>query len=403
MKQLKLIRLPVICNSGGDLSKNWFIEFYARNPRTDKMERQRSYKGINKYHNYKGRMAAAEKMKQYWTDKLKAGWSPFVDSSVIYDDNLEYQTHIKNYRKIKSTNGTLRFYASKYLDSIKSEVDAKTISTYRSKLRLFDAWLEGERISHADISAINQGVLTNFMYFLINERKLSKVSVDNYRILIRSLFEYIRKNKDRKLLINPCFDLPVTKRINDSAAYPIYEDDITVFKDYIFKKDPQLWLVISFEYYCFLRPRKEIRLLKLSDIDFGRGMIHIREEIAKTNKRWVTIPKPFIQLMRETYQLHTYPRNLYVIGKKGIPGPDHVSINNLSNRFVKYRRELNMPEVYKLYSWKHTGNIRADKAGIPRQETQIQNGHTTIATTEGYMRNIGVIVSPNILNKFPQL
>jgi len=403
MKQHILIKLPVIFDSGGDLSKNWFIEFYARNPRTGKMERQRFYKEINKYHTLKERRAAAEKMRQYWTDKLKAGWSPFIDDTVIYDDNLEYQTYIKNYRKIKSTNGTLRFYASKYLDSIKNEVEGTTISTYRSKLRLFDAWLEGERINQVDISAINQAVLSKFMDFIINKRKLSKVSVDNYRILIRSLFEYIRKDKARKHLINPCFDLPGTKRVNDSAAYPIYEDDITTFKDYIFKKDPQLWLVISFEYYCFLRPRKEIRFLKLSDIDFGRGMIHVREEIAKTDKRWVTIPKTFMKLIRETYQLHIYPRNYYVIGKKGIPGPDHVSINNLSNRFVKYRKKLNMPEIYKLYSWKHTGNSRADKAGIPRQEIQVQNGHTTLATTEGYMRNIGVIQSTNILDKFPEL
>jgi len=402
-KQHELIRLPVIFDSGGDLSKNWFIEFYARNPRTSKMERQRIYKDINKYHTLKERRAAAEKMRQHWTDKLKAGWSPFVDNSIIYDDNLEYQTYIKNYKKVKSTNGTFRFYASKYLDAIKNEVDGTTISTYRSKLRLFDAWLEGKGINQADISAIDQRVVFDFITFIISERGLSKVSVDNYRILLRSMFDYVRKEKSRKHLLNPCFDLPGTKKVNDSAAYPIYEDDIPVFKEYIFKKDPQLWLVICFEYYCFLRPRKEIRFLKLSDIDFGRGMIHVREEIAKTDKRWVTIPKAFMKLMRETYNLHIYPRNFYVIGKKGIPGPDHVSINNLSNRFVRYRKKLNMPEIYKLYSWKHTGNIRADKAGIPRQETQVQNGHTTLATTEGYMRNIGVVESTNILNRFPTI
>jgi integrase len=403
MKQHELIRLPVIFDAGGNMSKNWFIEFYARNPRTGKMERQRIYKGINKYHSLKDRRAAAEKMQHHWIDKLKSGWSPFVDNSIIYDDNLEYQTYIKNYRKIKSTNGTFRYYSSKYLDSIKNKVEGTTISTYRSKLRLFDAWLEGKGINQVDISAINQVILTEFMTFIIEKRELSKVSVDNYRILLRSLFDYIRKEKNRKHFPNPCFDLPGTKKVNDSAAYPIYEDDICVFKNYIFKTDPQLWLVICFEYYCFLRPRKEIRLLKLSDIDFGRGMIHIRVENAKTTGRWVTIPKVFMKMMRETYNLHTYPRNLYVIGKEGKPGPDYVSINNLSNRFVRYRKELNMPEIYKLYSWKHTGNIRADKAGIPRQETQVQNGHTTLATTEKYMRNRGIVESFNILNNFPAL
>ncbi len=403
MKQHELIRLPVIFNAGGDISKNWCIEFYTRNPRTDKMERQRIYKGINKYHNYKERMAAAEKIRMYYIERLKAGWSPFIDNSIIYDDQLEYQTYIKNYKKIKSKNGTFRFYASKYLDSIRNRVEGTTITTYRSKLRLFDAWLEGEGISNVDVSVINQVILSKFVAFIIENRQLSKKSVNNYRVLLFAVFEFIRNEPTRKHMSNPCYQLPATKRVNDSAAYPIYEDDIPVFRNLIFKKDPQLWLVICFEYYCFLRPRKEIRLLKLSDIDFGRSIIHIQEENAKTKARWVTIPKPFMRLIRETYQLQTYPRNYYVIGKKGIPGPDHVSINNLSNRFVNFRRMLKMPEIYKLYSWKHTGNIQADNAGIPRRETQMQNGHTSIATTERYMRNRGVIDTPNIRDKFPEL
>jgi len=398
-----VVKLPKIYDAGGDVSKQWFIEFYIRNPRTDRLERQRMSKGINKYSTLKAKRKAAKKMCEYWEEKLKSGWTPYNDKSVIYDDNLEYQTLVKNYRKAKAQNGTLRYYASKYLDSIKENVESSTISTYRSKFRLFDAWLESKRINHVDVSAINQSIVAKFMDFIINDQKLSKVSVDNYRILLRSLFDFIRKEKNRKHLANPCFELPGTKRVNDSAAYPIHEYDIPVFKDSISKEDPQLWLVICFEYYCFLRPRKEVRFLKISDIDFGRGIIHVREENAKTLSRWVTIPKAFMKLMRETYQLHIYPRNYYVIGKKGVPGTDHVSINNLSNRFVRFRKKLKMPEIYKLYSWKHTGNIRADNAGIPRQETQMQNGHTTLATTERYMRNRGVIDSPNIQNKFPEI
>ncbi len=137
-------------------------------------------------------------------------------------------------------------------------------------------------------------------------------------------------------------------------------------------------MAICFEYYCFLRPRKEIRLLRISDIDFGRGMINVRFENAKTDGRWVNIPRQFLQLMREKYKLHTYPRHFYVIGKKGEPGTDCVSINNLSDRFVRFSRKLNMPETYKMYSWKHTGNIRADNAGIPTRETQFVHLQVTL-------------------------
>lgn len=400
-----LIRLPEIYDCGGKVSPQdkWLIIFSVRNPRTGKMVRIRKAQGINKYHTLKERRAAAEKMKKYWSEKLKAGWSPFNDSNIIYDDNLEFQTAVKNYRKLKSKNGTFRFYASKYLDSRKNEVESTTISTYRSKFRLFSAWLENRGLHEADISVVTQPLMCEFMYHIIEDEKLSKVSVDNYRILLETLFNFIRKDKERKLFPNPCFDLPGTKRINDSAAAPINEDDIPIFKETIIKKDPQLWLTICFEYYCFMRPRKEIRFLRIGDIDFGMGQIRIRYENAKTSERFVTIPKPFLRLIREFYKLHTYPRHFFVIGKKGVPGPDSVSINNLSNRFVRFRETLNMPDMYKLYSWKHTGVIRARNAGIPDREIQTQAGHTSIVTTERYMRKMMAVPSPILTEKIVEL
>lgn len=401
MQRTKMIKLPVVYDAGGDLSKKWFIEFYVRNPRTGRMERQRISKGINKFHTLKERKAAAEEMRQHWTEKLRAGWSPFTDESIIYDDNLQYQTFIKSYRVAKSRNGTFRFYASKYIDSIFNEVEETTISTYRSKLRLFDAWLEGEQMNDADISCITWNVMVKFFLFIIEERELSKVSVDNYRILLSAVFEFLRK--ERKLFPNPCIDLPGTKRINDSAAAPINEDDIPIFKKAILKHDPQLWLAICFEYYCYMRPRKEIRFLKIGDINFGLGQIKIRFENAKTKERFVNIPRPFLKLIRETYRLHTYPRHYFVIGKGGEPNPQGVSINNLSNRFVRIREKLNMPDEYKMYSWKHTGVIMASDAGVPDREIQDQAGHTTIVTTERYMRKKRASRMPNLVEKVPEI
>ena len=79
--------------------------------------------------------------------------------------------------------------------------------------------------------------MVKFFTFIIEERELSKVSVDNYRILLSAVFDYVRK--ERKQFPNPCIELPGTKRINDSAAEPIYEEDIPVFKETILKEDPQ--------------------------------------------------------------------------------------------------------------------------------------------------------------------
>jgi integrase len=398
-----LIRLPQIYDCGGRFSSgdDWFIEFYVRNPRNNKLVRFKKYKGINKYHSLNERRSAAEKMKQLWTNKLKAGWSPFIDDTIIYADNLEYQTFVKNYRTTKSKNGTFRYFASKYIDSIKSNIEHSTVITYRSKLRLFNEWLEGRGYIDVDVSVITRELVTEFMQLIIDELKRSKSTVDNYRILLDAVFNYIRK--ERKQFPNPCFDLPGTKRINDSAAYPIHESDIPVFKKEIVKRDPQLWLAVCFEYYCFLRPRKEIRLLKISDIDFARHTIIVRYENAKANQRIVTIPKIFMKELKEVYQLHTAPRSFFVIGRKGKPGSTHLCINELTDRFRTIRDDLNMPKEYKLYSWKHTGNIRADEARISRRALQEQNGHVSMVTTEIYMKNKKGTVSAEILEDFPEI
>lgn len=398
-----LIELPQIYDCGGKVSPTdkWLIIFKVRDPRTKKLERFRMAKGINKFHTYEERMAAAEKMKQYWADKLKAGWSPFTDENIIYDDNLEYQTFIKNYRKTVSKNGTFRYYASKYIDFRKNEIDPNTVITYRSKLRLFSAWLDGKGLNDADISCITQEILHEFMFFIIENRKLSKSSVDNYRIILEAVFDYVRK--ERKQFPNPCFDLPGTKRINDSAAYPIQESDIPKLKKEILKTDPQLWLAICFEYYCFLRPREEIRFLRIGDIDFGRSRVVVKYENAKKGQRIVTIPAVFMDVIRDTYKLQDYDRDYYVIGTEGVPGPKHVCINDLTDRFRKIRIALKMPKEYKLYSWKHTGNVRADDAGIPRNELQGQNGHVSMVTTEIYMRNKKGNTSKNIIDNFPPI
>lgn len=400
MNRQKLIRLPVIYDAGGDISKKWFIEYYVRNPRTGRMERQRSYRGINKFHNKKERLKAADKMKQYWTEKLRSGWSPFVDENVIYDDNLEYQTAIKNYRKMKARNGTFRFFASKYIDWKKPSLEDKSVSTYRSRLRIFDSWLEGRYLSDTDISCINHKIMVEFSDHIINVAKLSKSTVHNYQNLLKEVFDFVRK--DRKQFPNPCFELPGTRRVNDSAAYPIQEMDIPVLKAAIEKKDPQLLMACMFVYYCFIRPRKELRFLKIGDIDFGRSTVHIREENSKTGKRKVTIPRVFMKELREKYRLHNYPREYYVIGKNRKPGPEPVSYNNMSNRWVAFREKLNMPEEYKMYSWKHTGNIRASRKRIPMRDLQGQNGHLTIQTTEDYLKNQDGYVSQYIFEDFPE-
>lgn len=77
--------------------------------------------------------------------------------------------------------------------------------------------------------------------------------------------------------------------------------------------------------------------------------------------------------------------------------------NTMRLRFNKIRKRLNLPESYMLYSFKHTGNSAAVDAGISAYERMMQNGHTSIRTTEIYTKNKIGFQSEDIRQNFPKL
>jgi integrase len=276
------------------------------------------------------------------------------------------------------------------------------MTTYTSKYRTFNLWLQKHGFENVDISCINNDIILAFFNYLINERKLSGNSISKYTQNLRALFNFARQQK--AITVNPVYDIPLCRRVNDMAPRPIAEFDIQKFKDEISIKNPQLWLAISFEYYCFLRPGKELRLLKIGDIDFARGIIDVDRFRAKTNmERFPTIPLVFLHELRDVYKLHTYPKQFYVFGKNYEPSDKCIGKNNLRYRFNDVREKIGMPYSYKFYSWKHTGNGRASDAGISLSALQEQNGHSSIKTTEIYLRHKIGKVDNEIRNNFPGL
>ncbi|MFZ4463768.1 MAG: tyrosine-type recombinase/integrase [Bacteroidales bacterium] len=396
----KICELAKIYDAGGDLSKKWFVFFSYRSPKSGKMIRFREFKGLQTQKSFEKRIQASEKLRDEINIKLKAGWNPFTDNGAIYEDDLTYTFAARRWGKARSGNRTFNFMASEYLKDIGGLADT-TVSTYRSKLRIFDQWLDKNSMSGNDISSINNEIITAFFHFLIDDQKLSSNSTNKYKILLTGVFDLAIHRK--LIMYNPVHHIPVNTRVNDQTPRPIHENDIEILKQAL-KSDPQLWLAVQFEYYCFLRPGNEVRLMKIEWIDFHAGHILVPKTFAKTkNDKLITIPNQFLKILIEEYKLNTYPSYFYVFSENGMPGTRHLGKNNLRFRFVKIRKELGMPDKYKLYSWKHTGNIRAKNARIPIQERQFQNGHTSEKTTEIYTKNLVVSVNQSIKRKFPTL
>lgn len=399
----KIVILPKVYDAGGDISKAWFVYFSVRNPLSKKMERFRKNGDINKQASKKERYKVAQALCDEFALMLKNGWTPFDDDEqVIYEDTLQYRGVADIYSEKRKSNRNIHFFASQFLQNLSGGLSEATVQTYRSKLRTFCSWVDSKGLGGNDIQSIGNGLIKDFFDFIIDSRKLSAISVGKYKQILSTLFEYIIEL--RYLKINPVYNIKKCNRINDQAARPVYEYDIKRFKKAILVNDKQLWMAIEFEFYCYLRPGTELRLLKIEDIDFGRGLIYInRDNFKKRVENVKEIPNHFLIKLREEYQLIDYPREYYVIGANGLPGPEPLGKNNLRFRFNRVRKALKMPTEYKFYSWKHTGGVLASESGIPEKDISDQMGHTTLKTTSTYLKSKGGRRILSIKNNYPKI
>lgn len=401
MREKAIIRLPQLCDCDGDLNGRWYVHYSVRDPKSGKMERFKDVSGLYKAKTKNERYTISEKIIKELTEKLKRGWTPFNDSSVVYPDNLQFQTAIKQYRKAVSQNGTFSFYASKFLDKVEMEHEPATVSSYRSKLRMFNSWLQQSNLDGCDVSAIDNELMTKFFLFIIQERKLSKVTIKKYNQILYNVFQLIRK--ERKLMENPVVEMPTTKILNESAPFPIRENHVAEITKALEERDPQLLFASKFLFYCSIRPGLELRLLKISEIDLYRGTINVSASRAKTKlSRLVTIPQQFLKEL-QAMDLKSMPGSYYVLSHGGKPGPTPLGKNTLRQRWAVIRKALNLPDLYKFYSWKHTGNVSASDAGIPLRQIQLQNGHSSIATTERYLRNKAGSLNKEVKELWPSM
>jgi integrase len=365
------------------------------------MQRFRHYDGFTEL-SLQQKLIHAQELIELYSSRLKTGWTPFSDSELaIYNDQIDYKSVADMYGSRRAGNKSIRLLVSRYLDSIREAVSHTTYLTYQSKLRIFVLWLEREKYIDNDITSFNNKLIGLFFHYLIDTRKLSRISIRKYSELLTNVFEFFKKEK--VIILNPVFDIPECNRINDKAPRPIQRADIDTFKKEI-QKDPELWLAVMFEFYCGMRPGYEIREMKIKDIDLIAGTVRVDRARAKNRiERIVTMPQQLIDQLRNFYKLHTYNRELYVFGRGGHPGTSHISKNKLAYKFNKIRERLNMPYEYKFYSWKHTGAVEADQADIPMKDISLHLGHSSLKATDFYFRNKKVSTSKRIRDNYPTL
>lgn len=381
-KRKAIIIYPKLNKCGGDLSKEWYVEWTYRIPGEEKPRRERHYTGLSSG-TQKEREKIAKKVIKEKTEWLNSGTYLSGQVTKVYDDQLHYMHEAKQYNNQAAKVITTRTNLSEFLLYKKTSVNKKTYENYVSKLREFNRWLDSKKYSVLHISYINRDKIIEFGQYLSNEKKLSRASIDKYFQIISSFFDFeMGKENIQK---NPCFKLPKMGKIIDCSATPFSDDERVRLKQIIKPSDPQLWLSCQIQYYCAIRPGTELRLMKISWIDFDNKQFKIPNTEAKNNlTEIVEIPDFLFEELLE-YNIQNYNPDFYLFGKFGIPGPIPFGKNTLRNKFNRYREAAGISEDRKFYSWKHTGAINLINNGAKPFDVMEHLRHKSFDTTEKYL------------------
>jgi site-specific recombinase XerD len=274
----------------------------------------------------------------------------------------------------------------------------KVWQSYEHHIKVLLHWMESQGIKNTPIDKITSENIRDF-FFWMGKNDYDKTTCERYFLSTRAIFKYAQENGH---LHKVPFDKVVfPRKKKDSGAAMIQNIHLKPVLEEMRDKDPQLYLAAMTQYYCFIRPGRELRLLKVGDVDLEKGLITIRQENAKNKKKQiVTMPQQLIDIYIQQ-GIPQADQNHFIFGKKKKPGPVPSSINMHRWRFNKIRERLHLPKEYKWYSFKHTGASNLHMSGISMRELMDQLRHTQLEATSHYLKRHCGIVNERIRNNFP--
>lgn len=401
-RRAKEIVYPHLNNRNGDVNKRWYVEFSVLNKLTGEKVRQRIYDGFEQLTTYYEKKAYADKIIKEYTEKLNSGWRPFDSQEFEFEDALAYYNSITFSGKKTRKKSYIQPLFTDYLNWKQPYVANTTWEDHRSKLRQFSQYLENEGLLEKDIRYFNNDVIVGFLRELA--KRYAQRTIDKYKQVLYGFFNFLKKEKKINIPNPLSENIPRMGKIVDMAPAGIPENIRRILKKEIEQEDPQLWMACCFVYYTAIRPCTELRYLKIKQINFSSRTITVFNDLAKNRRtETIDIPDELYKLITEQWQLHKYNGELYLLGKKGEPGPEVLGKNTLRERFNKFRDRLGLSKDIKYYSWKHSGAQELADAGANTYELQRHLRHRELASTESYLRKRIGQKSNRIKHEFPSI
>lgn len=365
-------------DAGGDPMKPWYVFFSYRYAVTGKMVTFRLCKGLTPSVDIQKKYDKAEIIIQEINQKLENGYNPFNDGYI----QLEKEDSLMS----RATRSQLNWEncLNEFIDFKKTELlEEDSIRAYHCKVKRFCQYLKEIRASKFHVELFTYKMACDFMMWLSNHGCKSKKTLREYRSLLCQAAKYLQK---REILKKNVFELLPNYKSEPQKPLMFTVNQIKKLKAHLIIHDRQMWTIMQFVLYCFFRPNKEVRLMKIKQIDFQRGLLHADPATAKNNRaETVVIPESFLEWLKEEGYNKCDP-NHYMFTISGRPGETPIGKNYINKRFHKLARLLGI-NTY-LYALKHTGNKMMSDKGVDIPVLMKQNRHKTLNQTYEYMKTL---------------
>lgn len=306
----KPYRPAVLKDRGGDLTKEWYIEFYACT--TTKKEPQRKRVKIPLIYDTEKakRKFAREEIAKI--NRLLAKGHVFVDKNFV-----ETVEAIKPLQK-----EPLLFEAFYNQIKLLQHLRDKSTGTYESSVNMAKEFFVGD----IPFKSLTRPVVYQLRDFFINTQKNAAATANKKIQHLAMLFKEIMKRNG--LMESPFeeIDRLVQTQVSSSNIAFTKEDRATM-ENYLFENDPGLYAFTRYMYYAFIRP-KELASITMRYVKKSELILTIPGEEAKNRKtRNIHVIRPLAP-----YLPRSSPLNFYLFGKGYVPNPYQLSKNNAYNR-----------------------------------------------------------------------
>lgn len=360
---------------------DWQIEYYAQNPQTGKMKRFRIRvnKIVKHAKNKREARVQIAKMCEQINVKLYDGWNPFFEGE---DSRL--------YTKISDV-------ANIYLKEKSKELRPDTMRCYTSFSNILLQWV-GRTNPELFCSLFDKSKAVRFMDYIYNERNVSSRTYNDYLKLSRCFFEWaISKGYSKE---NPFIQLKMKRK--ERKTRTIIDADTRKKITNHLKGNPFL-LVCMLVYHSLIRP-KEIRNLRIGDIDLLSHCIKVSGEISKNhNTRYAAISTQIEDLINEL-GIMKKPKSWYIFSDPETlsPGTNKLYDAKFTKEFAKVRKELKLPANMQLYSFRDTGIFEMLKSNVDDLSVMQHADHSSLDITSIYANHYDPNLNQIINDKTPE-